>query len=308
MSGGNYSYTHIIYPTYTAPDANQTGQAFTGYYYPENNGTRYVEYDLGLDDTNAQSVLQSQPGSISASRSLFAKYCSNGQEWNGYACIGTDYDVKYVCNGEVVATDRATYDHTYPVLNHNNLTGCTAPDGKVFVGWGFSDNGSQPYVRDYDDGEEFIWQYTVQQPTFTAIWDDGCYAVLINNTEFGGADPAGYSTPYVQFYKKGLNWYTSWDTTCSENTIPNPTISALPTIGNGSFAGYDIDNSSQNLSSSAIFQFNNVTNNAVVSSYGQNNWTITDDTTLYAKYTCDSNYTMQLVDGVYVCIQNGPTP
>ena len=89
-------------------------------------------------------------------------------------------------------------------MNHDSLIECTAPDGKVFVGWGFSNNGTIPYVEDYDDGEEFTWQYTVQQPTFTAIWDDGCYAITFDNTRFGQWNSV--SAP-SKFYKKGQDWY-----------------------------------------------------------------------------------------------------
>ncbi len=176
----DYRYTHILYPTNAAPDAEVPGYTFNGYYYPRTGGTQYVGNNYLLNATNALSVLGSQPGDSNTSRHLYATLENGGYTQN-------EYTITYHCGTATGGTAPATQtgihygDSVTPRANT-----CEKP-GYNFLGWMVSNTADikQP-------GAAFTWQYE-ESKVFTAKWSDEPIDYTITyhcGTSTGGTAPA----------------------------------------------------------------------------------------------------------------------
>ncbi|MBR6363586.1 MAG: InlB B-repeat-containing protein [Alphaproteobacteria bacterium] len=175
----DYQYTHIIYPTYLAPNATEIpGMDFSGYYSPRTNGTRYVESSYALNNQNAQSVVDGTSGDSNTARSLYANYSNIA------------YTLRYNCGSGGTGTPPATVtgihygDSITPAANT-----CSNP-GHEFGGWIVSPAGG---IR--QPGDPFTWEYTADQ-LFTADWS-GIATYNIHYVMNGGTNYSGAPTSYV---------------------------------------------------------------------------------------------------------------
>ena len=182
-------YTLVIYPTDTAPSPDSTpNPAFKGYFDgTDSNATQRVAAELGLDSSNSTSnnaiAFPQSPLSENqiGDRILYPQYCENGQEWNGSACTGTDYTVKYICGAHGMDVEgmsmenTATYGQAYKVAysGAQKIAECNPDTGYVLKTndnnkpvWKFNGNDIEYYT-----GEEFQWGSTISSPTFTAQYD-----------------------------------------------------------------------------------------------------------------------------------------
>ena len=234
----DYQYTHIIYPTYVAPEAdNISGSAFEGYYYPRTNGTQYVDDDLALNHTNAQTVLGGPSGDSNTARNLYANY-SNIEYSVTYSCGGNDYGTPPAPVNGILYNSQFT-----PAAN----TSCSNP-GHEFGGWVVSNSGD---VR--QPGTPFTWQYT-EDKVFTADWGTSI-EYHINYELYGGtASNTGMPTTYT--YESGA------------------TIDGVPTRDNSIFDGWCTDSTLQNCAMT------------------QTLFHETGDKTFYARWRCESGYTL----------------
>ena len=190
----DYQYTHILYPTNAAPNAEVTGYTFDGYYYPRSNGARYVESDYLLNATNALSVLQSQSGDSNTARHLYAT-----MENGGYT--QDDYTITYNCGTATGGTTPAQQtgihygDSVTPQANT-----CTKP-GYTFQGWMVSNTTDIKRP-----GTAFTWQYE-ENKVFTAKWSDDPNTYVITYTPgyvgSGQSDFTQNITFGVQFQTQG---------------------------------------------------------------------------------------------------------
>ena len=232
----DYQYTHIIYPTYLAPNATEIpGMDFSGYYSPRTNGTRYVESSYALGNQNAQSVIDGTSGDSNTARSLYANYSNIA------------YTLRYNCGSDGTGTPPATVtgihygDSITPAANS-----CSNP-GHEFGGWIVSPAGGikQP-------GDTFTWQYTNDQ-VFTANWGDSV-VYHINYELYGGTNYAGAPTTYT--YETGA------------------VINGVPTRDNSVFNGWCTDAALQNCAMTQTISHE------------------TGDKTFYARWKCESGYTL----------------
>ncbi len=178
----DYYYTHIIYPTYNAPDAEVPGYTFNGYYYPRTGGEQYVASDYALNATNAQSVLGSQSGDSNTARHLYATV------GNGYT--QNEYSITYSCGtatGGTVPESQTGIHINQSVTPRENT--CEKP-GYEFQGWIVSGTDE---VKPAGAAGTFTWEYT-ESKTFTAKWNDDPIAYNINyhntdNATWGTGNP-----------------------------------------------------------------------------------------------------------------------
>ena len=233
----DYQYTHIIYPTYAAPEAADVpGSAFTGYYYPRTNGTQYVDDDYLLDDTNAQSVLGGPSGDSNTARSLYANYSN------------IEYSVTYDCGNGGGGTPPASVTGIHYGDSFTPATNTCSNPGHEFGGWVVSNSGD---VR--QPGTQFTWQYT-ENKVFTADWGTSI-EYHINYELYGGtASNTGMPTTYT--YESGA------------------TINGVPTRDNSIFDGWCTDSTLQNCAMTQTLVHE------------------TGDKTFYAKWRCESGYTL----------------
>lgn len=179
-----YRYTYMFYPVYTAPNADIPGYTFNGYYYPENNGTRYVQSSYALNPTNAQDVVDDVPGNWNTARPLYATL-TNG----GYTPI--DYTITYNCGTATggSAPEQQTGIHYGVSVTPRENTCVNA--GYTFLGWMVSGTSD---IR--QPGESFTWEYE-ESKTFTAKWSGGNSYTITYKPNYTGATEADQTQDVV---------------------------------------------------------------------------------------------------------------
>ncbi len=180
----DYRYTYMFYPVYTAPNADIPGYTFNGYYYPENNGTRYVQSSYALNSTNAQDVVDDVPGDWNTARPLYATL-TNG----GYTPI--DYTITYDCGTATggSAPEQQTGIHYGVSVTPRENTCVNA--GYTFLGWMVSGTSD---IR--QPGESFTWEYE-ESKTFTAKWSGGNSYTITYKPNYTGATEADQTQDVV---------------------------------------------------------------------------------------------------------------
>ena len=113
--------------------------------------------------------------------------CEPGYTLNtsGDVCVAKQYAVKYKCsvddNNPYPDPTQAVFGQTYTILGLGD-TGCTN-EGHNFLGWQFGDIGTTYYQPG-----GIMWNFTDENPVFTAVWGDANTYTITYKPNYVGAD------------------------------------------------------------------------------------------------------------------------
>lgn len=274
--------SHNIFTRCNFTKPNSGTSTFNGYYSATSGGTQYTDADGKLLSAAYANV---GIGESSGSR-WYAQYESTCEstillEVNGGSFTGT-------CPSEFHPTQSGG-QWLSPTLNSGCLP--TRP-GYTFMGYVWT-NG----IRYYDanlNPINTIWPLCNQDKVILeAQWEGNCNLITFDDNNVTGTNVNANNT---QRKRSGATDWLDADPTnanaCGKPTTTNP-VANIPTNANATFLGYYTARDSGGIQ---IFNASGTTTAA------GNNWTISQASTLYARWQCDTNYVWNAT--THTCEQN----
>jgi len=179
-----------------------------------------------------------------------------------------------------------TWDAHWNAGNDSNITLPTPTintTGYDFGGWICYDSEDDEIYNTTGNPNQSLTVNVNQNITCTAQWSVACRSVSFD--ENGGISTGGGNNGKFWKISGQIGWYA--DSTCTSNATPN-VENTRPTKEHATFIGYDDTDLTP-----AVRIFNNL--GAITT--GGENWTITQNATLYAQYECDDLYYLNTQTG-----------
>ncbi len=268
---------------FTKPNSGTS--TFNGYYSATSGGTQYIDADGKLLPAAYSSI---SFGEVAGAR-WYAQYESTCDttillEANGGSFIGT-------CPSEFYPTQSGG-QWLSPTLNSGCLP--TRP-GYTFMGYVWTDGGSGMYYDANLNPVNAIWPLCNQDKVILeAQWEGNCNLITFDDNNVTGTNVNANNT---QRKRSGATDWLDADPTnanaCGKPMTTNPTVT-IPTNLNAVFQGYWTTRDSGGYQ---VFGAN-----GAATSYGNNQWTISTNTILYARWVCNSGYTWN--ETTHACEQN----
>lgn len=267
IDDGNYA--GVVFPIFEAPRPTGNG-VFLGYFDAPTGGNQVIGANLKLTQGNAADAENAEI--------LYAQYSScdsiaildaNGGQFSG------------ACSDEI----NPRYDATNGWTTPNPLdAGCKPTrDGYTFNGYVGTGNGPMYYDSSLNSSTQ-LWPANCNVSTIKLIadWIGNCNLITFD-------DNNGQTTSVnVNNKQRKRTGDTDWldvdsinQNECGKPLATNPTVQK-PTNANATFLGYW---TTRDTGGNAIFDENGDT-----TTFGNNNWTIDANTTLYARWQCNDGY------------------